>query len=212
MNTARFITLEGGEGTGKSTQARLLGAALEARGISVLVTREPGGTAGAEAIRALLLDPAQDWTPRAEALLFAAARAEHVARAIRPALAAGQWVVCDRYIDSSRAYQGGAEGLEDDALMELHRIGSAGLLPDLTLMLEAPEAEVERRLRTRDGDAADRIGGRPLAYHREVAQRFRAFAAAETQRFVAIDAGGTPEEVHARVLAALAPMLAGAGR
>jgi len=108
----RFIAFEGGEGAGKSTQARLLAEALRARGLDVVVTREPGGTAGAEAIRALLLDTAgEGFLPRAEALLFAAARADHVERLIRPALAAGQWVVCDRFLDSSRAYQGGGGGL-----------------------------------------------------------------------------------------------------
>ncbi|MEE4289297.1 MAG: dTMP kinase, partial [Erythrobacter sp.] len=112
-----FVAFEGGEGAGKSTQARLLAEALRARGASVDVTREPGGTPGAEAIRALLLTPPEgaSWGAEAEALLFAAARADHVARRIRPALEAGRWVVCDRFVDSSRAYQGGAGGLGDDA-------------------------------------------------------------------------------------------------
>jgi len=144
----RFIAFEGGEGAGKSTQARLLAEALRARGLDVVVTREPGGTAGAEAIRALLLDTAgEGFLPRAEALLFAAARADHVERLIRPALAAGQWVVCDRFLDSSRAYQGGGGGLADAELLELHRIGSEGLMPDLTLLIEVSPEEAAAHCR-----------------------------------------------------------------
>jgi dTMP kinase len=201
MTRGRFITLEGGEGAGKSTQAALLADALRARGHEVLLTREPGGTPGAEAIRALLLDPAQNWNAPAEALLFAAARADHVAHAIEPALASGAWVVCDRFLDSSRAYQGGA--LADGDILELHRLGSGGLLPDCTMLLLADEAAVNARLLARDGDMADRIGGRPAEYHRDVAARFRAFAEAQPARFRMIDAAGTVDQVHARIMAAL---------
>lgn len=138
----RFITLEGGEGVGKSTQARALAAALEARGLPVLLTREPGGSAGAEAIRALLLSGAADrWSVPAEALLFAAARADHVEKTIRPALAAGQWVICDRFLDSSRAYQGVAGEMTDADILQLHQIGSGGLLPDRTLLFAMADAE-----------------------------------------------------------------------
>src|ERR1700712_5540834 len=137
MTRGKFIALEGGEGAGKSTQARLLAEALETRGIATIVPREPGGTPGAEAIRALLLDPAgAGWNPRAEALLFAAARSDHVERLIRPKLAAGNWIICDRFLDSSRAYQGGAGGLQDSEILALHGIGSEGLLPDLTVLIE----------------------------------------------------------------------------
>lgn len=205
--SGRFITFEGGEGVGKSTQARLLAEALRERGVEVVLTREPGGTEGAERIRDLLLDPAGNWSTTAESLLFAAARADHVAKIIRPALAKGAWVVCDRYLDSSRAYQGGGGRLSDDDIMELHRIGSAGLLPDLTIMLQVDEAAVQTRLAARDGDASDRIGGRSLAYHRDVMDRFRGFVAAETSRFMLLDADGTPKEVHADVMLAVAPML-----
>ena len=207
MIRGRFITFEGGEGAGKSTQAALLADALLARGHKVLLTREPGGTAGAEAIRALLLAPDHDWNAEAEALLFAAARADHVARAIVPALAAGQWVVCDRYLDSSRAYQGVA--LPDAEICALHAFGSKGLLPDCTILLLASEAAVTARLTARDGGQSDRIGGRPPEYHRTVAEHFRAFAAAEPERFAVIDAAGTIPEVHGRILAALAPLLDG---
>lgn len=208
MTRGRFIALEGGEGAGKSTQARLLGETLHAGGKEVVLTREPGGTPGAEAIRALLLGTdGEGWGPRAEALLFAAARADHVERLIEPALVAGKWVICDRFVDSSRAYQGGAGGLADDDVLALHRIGSKGLLPDLTLLIEVPEAEVAQRLQVRDGGDADRIGGRGSVYHGRVAEAFRRFAASEPGRFARIDGSGDAEAIHQRILAAMAPML-----
>jgi dTMP kinase len=185
---------------------------LHLRGIEVVVTREPGGTPGAEAIRGLLLDGVEgdggvSWNPRAEALLFAAARSDHVHRLIRPALSRGAWVVCDRYLDSSRAYQGGGSGLSDDEIGLLHRIGSEGLLPDLTLLVQVcPEVAVERLAR-RDVDGSDRIGGRDGAYHARVAGAFSAFAEAEPVRFARIDGNGDPQATHALVLAALAPLL-----
>jgi dTMP kinase len=201
---ARFIALEGGEGVGKSTQARLLAEALRARGHGVITTREPGGTKGAEAIRALVLDPAgEGWGPRAEALLFAAARADHVERVIRPALERGDWVITDRYLDSSRAYQGGGSGIDDAAIQTLHRIGSQGLLPGRTILLELDPDLVARRLELRDQGRSDRIGGRDGAYHARVAATFHAMAQAEPERFAVIDAGGSAEAVHARVLAAV---------
>jgi dTMP kinase len=206
--SARFIAFEGGEGAGKSTQARMLAVALEARGIPVVLTREPGGTPGAEAIRALLLDrTAPDWGSRAEALLFAAARADHVARLIRPALAEGRWVICDRFIDSSRAYQGGEGGLPDDELLALHRIGSGGLLPDLTVLIDIAPDIAATRLAVRDGTAADRIGGRSAAYHAGVAEAFARFAAAEPTRFRRIDGAGDPQAVHAAVLEAVSGLI-----
>jgi dTMP kinase len=204
MTGARFIALEGGEGVGKSTQARLLAEELERRGIAVELTREPGGTPGAEAIRALLLAPPGDgWTAEAEALLFAAARADHVARRIRPALAAGKWVVCDRFLDSTRAYQGWGGGLDDADILALHDVGSEGLLPDLTLVIVAPEDAVGKRLAARDGGASDAIGGREAEYHSRVCAAFVRFAEAEPGRFALIDGGGTPEEVHARIVEAV---------
>ena len=208
MTRGKFIALEGGEGAGKSTQARLLAASLQARGISCVVTREPGGTAGAEAIRALLLGTqGEGWHPRAEALLFAAARSDHVERLIRPALDRGEWVICDRFVDSSRAYQGGGGGLTDADVIELHRIGSQGLLPDLTLLVDVSPAVAAARLAKRDSGAADRIGGRGAAYHAAVAAAFARFAEAEPERFARIDGDESAEAVHAAVLAALARLL-----
>lgn len=203
----RFIAFEGGEGAGKSTQARLLAAALEARGLPVVVTREPGGTPGAEAIRQLLLaPPGEGWPAEAEALLFAAARADHVAHLIRPALARGAWVICDRFVDSSRAYQGGAGGLGDGAITALHAFGSGGLRPDRVILLEGDEAALGARLAAR-GAEADAIEGRPAAYHRAVAAAFRTLAEADPKGFARLDAIGSPEVVHARILAALADLL-----
>lgn len=200
----RFITLEGGEGVGKSTQAKRLADALRGRGHDVIETREPGGSAGAEAIRALLLQGDGDrWTPGAEALLFAAARADHVAKTIRPALAAGKWVICDRFLDSSLAYQGGADGLGDEAIRALHAVGSGGLLPDRTLLLELPASTAAIRESTRDGGKRDRFGARDAAYHDAVAESFRRLAAEQPERFRSVDARGAPEEVTARLLAAL---------
>ena len=207
MSNAKFIAFEGGEGAGKSTQARLLADALAARGVDCVVTREPGGTPGAEAIRALLLGTeGEGWHPRAEALLFAAARSDHVERLIRPALAAGKWVICDRFVDSSRAYQGGGGGLTDAEVLDLHRIGSKGLLPDLTLLVEVSPGVAAARASARDLDGADRIGGRDEAYHAKVAAAFAAFAKAEPRRFARVDGNADPASVHAAVLIALAPL------
>ena len=204
--SGRFITFEGGEGVGKSTQAKLLVAALREQGIACTLTREPGGTEGAEAIRKLLLD-GDGFGARAEALLFAAARADHVDRLIRPALERGEWVVCDRFLDSSRAYQGGAGDLGDEAVLRLHEIGSAGLLPDRTLLFTLPSAEAEARLDARDGGISDAIGSRGRDYHAAVASNFARLADEDSTRFATIDASGTPGEVQARVLAALKDLI-----
>lgn len=202
--SGRFITLEGGEGVGKSTQLRCLAEALRSRGHDVIETREPGGSAGAEQIRAMLMTgDAGRWNAGAEALLFAAARADHVAKTIRPALERGAWVLCDRFIDSSRAYQGGADGISDADLLRLHAVGSHGLLPHRTLLLSLPSEEAARRAEERDRGGADRFGARDAAYHAKVAAAFRAIAEAEPERFRLIDASGTPDAVTDRLLEAL---------
>ena len=203
----RFIAFEGGEGAGKTTQSRLLADALERLGIAALTTREPGGTPGAEALRGLLLDPELDWGARAEALLFAAARSDHVEKLIEPALAAGQWVICDRFLDSSRAYQGGAGGVDDDDVLALHAIGSGGLLPDLTILIDLAPAESAKRAKIRDGNASDRIGAKDEAYHAAVRERFELLATDAANRFVRIDGSGDPGDVHARIMQAIAPLV-----
>ena len=210
MTRGRFIALEGGEGTGKSTQARLLAESLAARGPEVVLTREPGGTPGAEAIRKLLLHPpGEGWGARAEALLFAAARSDHVEKLISPAIARGAWVVCDRFVDSSRAYQGGAGGVGDDAVRALHAVGSDGLRPDLTVLIDVEPSLVAARLAERDAGSSDAIGGRGANYHAAVGKAFRHLAEQDPTAFVVIDGAGTVAEVQARVLAAVAPLLEG---
>jgi len=208
MTAGRFISLEGGEGAGKSTQAKRLAEALGARGIETLVTREPGGSEGAEAIRALLMQgDVRRWSPHSEALLFAAARADHVEKLIRPAVGAGTWVICDRFIDSSRAYQGVAGGIDDAAVLALHAFGSRGLLPDRTFVLEVPPEQGRARAEIRDGAGADRFAARGDAFHADVAAAFRRFAEQEPDRVRLVDASGTPESVTETLLAGLADLL-----
>lgn len=206
--SGRFITLEGGEGVGKSTQIRALSAALAARGVEVVATREPGGSAGAEAIRSLLMEGTDDrWDARSEALLFAAARADHVARTIRPSLDRGAWVLCDRFVDSSRAYQGGGGGITDADLLALHGFGSLGLLPGRTFLLTVSAREADRRLALRDAAGADRMGSKPADYQARLAARFAEMAAAEPDRWRVIDADAPAEAVTAAILAELEPWL-----
>ena len=206
MSRGRFISLEGGEGVGKSTQVKALAAALNQRGIDVLVTREPGGSEGAEKVRELLLSGSDDrWCPRSEALLFAAARADHVAKTIRPALENGQWVVADRFIDSSLAYQGGAGGLGIEAVRAINSFGIGEDFPDRTLVLTLKEGA--ERARARDTEGSDRIGGRPDDYHRKVEAAFHIIAAEEPDRVTIIDASGAAEEVTQRLLDAIADLL-----
>lgn len=204
----RFITLEGGEGVGKSTQARLLQDALKTRGINALLTREPGGSGGAEMIRELLLGGDEErWNIRTEALLFAAARADHIRRTIKPALAVGRWVICDRFIDSSRAYQGAAGLIGDEDIMMLHAFGSRSLMPDRTILLTLPLDEAAERIRARDGDRSDRIGSRSDDYHLDVAAAFITIAQAEEERIRMIDASGSMDQVSVRILSAIADLL-----
>jgi dTMP kinase len=202
--SARFVTLEGGEGVGKSTQLKALAAALRARGLDIVETREPGGSPGAEAIRVLLLEGAVDrWTAETEALLFAAARADHVARTIRPALAAGKWVLCDRFIDSSIVYQGLVGAVGEPAIRALHEVGSHDFLPDRTLLLRIDDDEAAERAGRRDAGGADRFGARGADYHARINAAFAALAAREPGRYRTIDAAGPAEMVTERLLAAL---------
>ncbi len=201
----KFITLEGGEGAGKSTQLGLLAKELRALGLEVLETREPGGSEGAEAIRAMVLQGGDDrWTARSEALLFAAARADHLERTVLPALDNGSWVVCDRFLDSSLAYQGGAGGLGIDEVRAINAFATDGRLPDRTLVLAL--AEGGARARARD-EISDRIGGREEAYHQKVDLAFRQIAAEEPKRVRIVDASGGPEAVTRRLVQALADLL-----
>jgi dTMP kinase len=206
IQRGRFISLEGGEGVGKSTQLGALAEALRQRGLDLIVTREPGGSDGAERIRDLLLGGSEDrWNAPAEALLFAAARADHVAKTVRPALERGQWVLSDRFVDSSLAYQGGAGGLGIEAVRAINAFGIGDDFPDRTLVLTF-EGGAERA-RARDAEGSDRIGGRPDDYHRKVEAAFHIIAAEEPERVKLIDASGTPQEVTERLIDALADLL-----
>lgn len=204
----RFLSIEGGEGVGKSTQIAALADAIRKAGHDVIVTREPGGTQGAEAIRQMLLGgSAERWLPRAEALLFAAARSDHVERLIRPALESGKWVISDRFIDSSRAYQGGGSGLSDADILALHEIGSRGLVPDRTLVLRLDPAEASRRAAQRDDCQGDRIQTRDAEFHADVDVAFVSYAERDG-RVRLINAEGSSNEVTARLLAEISDLLA----
>jgi len=193
----RFITFEGGEGAGKSTQARHLTAALEAAGIPVVLTREPGGTPGAERLRELLLGGGFEWSPLAETMLHFAARAEHVDRVVRPALLAGTWVVSDRYADSTMVYQGYGQGADREVIAAL--TGMLRLDPDLTVVLDVPVAASVARLAGRGGDA-DRYERLGAAFFARVAEGFRAIAAADPGRCVLVSGEGAEMEIAAGIL------------
>jgi dTMP kinase len=203
----KFITLEGGEGVGKSTQVQALADSLRSRGIDVVETREPGGSEGAEKIRELLLNgPQERWEARTEALLFAAARADHVDKVIRPSILSGKWVLSDRFVDSSLAYQGGGGGLGVEVVRAINAFGIGEWFPDRTLVLSLDEGA--ERARARDSGGSDRIGGRPDDYHHKVELAFRLIAAEERERVKLIDASGAPDEVTQRLLDAIADLLA----
>lgn len=193
---AVFITLEGGEGTGKSTQARRLAARLREMGREVVETREPGGSPGAEAVRHVLLSgAAKPLGPAAEALLFAAARADHVDGVIRPALAAGKSVICDRFVDSTRIYQGVLGQVPAALLDELEHLVTASARPDLTLILDVPPQIGRDRAGARDKGMKDRFEQEGAAYHARVREAFLALAAADPARCAVLDATGTVDEV-----------------
>ncbi|MFS8814271.1 dTMP kinase [Synechococcus sp. R60.4] len=196
-----FITLEGGEGVGKTTQQALLAERLQREGYACVSTREPGGTALGEALRELLLhgDPL---TPLAELLLYAADRAEHVNKVIAPALAVGQVVICDRFTDSTLAYQGYGRGLNLEQIRQLNHLATGGLQPQLTLWLDlAPEVGLAR------SRLGDKLEQEHLEFHRRVYRGFQALAAAEPQRIVRIPGEGSPAEVATRIWAAIRPHL-----
>lgn len=204
--TGRFITFEGGEGAGKSTQAALLASSLRENGIMVVETREPGGTEGAEAIRTLIVDgdPGR-WSALTELMLVNAARADHVARLIRPALVGEAWVICDRYIDSTLAYQGAGKGLSRDVLIEQHRLATGNLWPDLTLVLDLPVGVGEARAVERGRlDRFEQTGG---GFHDRVAAAFRAMAAADPTRVRLVDAMPDSATVAAAVWHEVAPLV-----
>ncbi len=207
MTRGQFITLEGGEGTGKSTQASRLVARLSARGIDVVHTREPGGSPGAEAIRGLVVSgEAGRWSARTELLLMFAARSDHLERTIRPALEAGRWVVCDRFADSSRAYQGNGGGAPMELVEALDRDVVGADQPDLTLIFDLPvEVGLERALAR--GAAETRFESKGLEFHRRLRDGFLSISAQHPERCRLIDATGEPDDVAERVWRAVEPIL-----
>lgn len=198
MTVGRFITLEGIEGVGKSTQVRILADRLESAGHTVVRTREPGGTEVGDRIRAVLLDPnGQAPVDDTELLLMFAARAEHIARVIRPALAVGQWVVCDRFTDATHAYQGGGRNIDPARIAVLEQWVQQGLVPDRTLLLDLPVEEgLDRALGEGDGDRFER---ERRAFFERVRETYLERAAAEPERFRVIDAAGDVETVADRI-------------
>lgn len=208
----RFITLEGGEGVGKSTLAAELASRLSHNGIDIVRTREPGGTPGAEAIRGLILTPPAEvagWQPMAETLLFYAARRDHLDKLIRPALARGSWVICDRFSDSTRAYQAAAGGVSSSDVEALDRICVGDTVPDLTLVLDLPIEAARQRLVARAG-AADAIESRLVSYHEAVHRGFLEIARANPQRCVVLDASVEPRALADMAMRAIETRLGGA--
>lgn len=201
----RFITLEGGEGAGKSTQARRLAERLRAAGLETIVTREPGGSPLAEEIRNLLLSGAiAPLGAAAEAVMFSAARIDHIERTIRPALARGAWVVCDRFADSTRAYQGALGNLDPRFMRQLERVTVGECRPHLTIVMDAPAPVGLQRAASRGAGArADRFEAEGLAFHEALRQTFLEIAAEEPARCVVIDAAGTPEQAEQAIWAAV---------
>ena len=192
-----FVTFEGGEGSGKSTQVARLARFLRRGGYPVTVTREPGGTRLAEAVRGLVLE-GRDLSPAAEALLFAAARADLVARVIRPALARGRVVICDRFVDSWYAYQGAGRGLDPRGLVAMNSAATGSLRPDLTFLLDLDPAVGLRRRRAARG-SSNRFEGDAPAFHARVRRAYRALARADARRFVVLDAAASPESIETSV-------------
>ncbi|WP_245516191.1 dTMP kinase [Ancylobacter aquaticus] len=208
MPPGRFITLEGGEGAGKSTQLRRLLARLKAAGIDAIGTREPGGSTGAEIIRHLILSgAAKPLGPLAEATLFAAARADHLDATIRPALTRGAWVVCDRFADSTRVYQGALGNVDPRLIAALEEVTVGETRPDLTLILDLPAEEGLARAAARSGRDADRFESEGLSFHRALRDAFRALAASEPGRCVLIDASGDVDGVEEAIWKAVSTHL-----
>ena len=208
MARGRFITFEGGEGAGKSTQLKRLVARLQGLGHEVVATREPGGSPGAESIRDLVLNGAADrWSPTTETLLMYAARRDHIERVIRPALARGAWVVCDRFADSTRAYQGAAGGTDPGLIAALEAHILEETRPDLTLIFDFPPSIGLERALARPGAEA-RFESKGMEFHERLRAGFLAIAKAEPERCAVIDAQGSVEAVEAQVWEAVEARLA----
>ncbi len=203
MERGQFITFEGGEGAGKTTQAKMLCEALESAGIETLLTREPGGTFGAESIRKLVLEGTQDrWSGMSELLLMYAARLDHVEKLIKPALERGVWVISDRFADSSLAYQGYARGLGADKVRAVHEAVMDGFTPDLTILFDMDPIVAMKRVETR-GEEISRFDAEDIHFHKTLRQAFLSIAEEEPDRVFTLDADGSRSGVHTRILFAL---------
>lgn len=212
MTVGKFITFEGGEGAGKTTQAKMLAEALETAGVETLLTREPGGTFGAEAIRDLVLEGTSDrWSGMTELLLMYAARIDHVEKLIKPALSRGVWVISDRFADSSLAYQGYARGLGPDRVKGVHDSVMGGFEPDLTILFDMDPVLAQKRVETR-GEELTRFDAESLDFHKTLRSAFLEIAKENENRVVTVDADGSRGNVHNAILFALTkayPELAG---
>jgi len=211
---AAFITFEGIDGSGKSTQLRMLASELRLRGINVIVTREPGGTSLGARLRAALLDTEEQVDPLAELLLYAADRAQHVRQLVRPAIETGHVVLSDRYADATVAYQGAGRGFPPALIDEVIALATGGLMPDLTLLFDLPVAEslARHKRRADEGDARDRLDAEDEAFHARVRNAYLQIAAADPDRVRVIDATRSIEETHARVLELVMPLIESRGQ
>jgi len=212
-----FITFEGIEGCGKTTQIKLLASALKEEGRDIVLTREPGGTTIGERIRSVLLDAAhRQMAPVAELLLYAAARNQHVEEVLLPSLRAGKTVLCDRYADATTAYQGAARNIDPEVLKGVHEVATEGLWPGFTVLLDLPAAEGllrarDRNMRDAEASSEDRFERESLDFHERVRAGYLAIAKAEPSRFAVIDASGSVEEVQGRILSAVKSFLTSHG-
>jgi dTMP kinase len=206
-----FITFEGIDGSGKSTQLRMLASELRLRGREVVATREPGGTPLGGLLRNVILDSEEQVDPLAELLIFAADRAQHVRALVRPALDSGRVVLSDRYADATVAYQGAGRGFPDELVAEVVALATGGLMPDLTLIFDLTVAESQRRQRLHDRAKQDRLDSEDAAFHTRVRDAYLKIAAADPKRVRVVDAGGSVEETHTQVMRLVMPFIEARG-
>ncbi|HEV3468606.1 MAG TPA: dTMP kinase [Pyrinomonadaceae bacterium] len=208
-----FITFEGGDGSGKSTQLRMLASELRLRGYEVVATREPGGTSLGTRIREVVLDAGEQVDPVAELLLYAADRAQHVRTLLRPAIESGHVVLSDRYADATVAYQGAGRGFPDELIAEVVALATGGLMPDMTLIFDLTVEASQRRARQRHRGRAkhDRLDAEDAAFHARVRDAYLKIAASDPDRVRVVDAGGSVQETHSQVMRLVMPLIEARG-